>query len=952
MEILKNKSKISAITFVLVLTIATLLVVLTTVNAQNVSEAKTHIYVSPQPVTGVGQQMFIVYWIDRMPVPETDEELAAGKRGAYYGITLTITKPDNSEETLEMPRTDPVGGGYLLYTPDQVGTYSVQAHFPGNWRNSSVPAPPFYFPPADTWYMPSESVSQTFTVQEDPIEGWPDPPFQEDYLTRPISGASHWSAVAGNWLGRYAQMYPPGSGGDATSNYGYGLAPGSAHILWTRQHYPSGSLMDERFGNEQYTLNHYQDVDFDGDDLILDGVIHYTPQYTAHWGAGSPVDSFGWAGLDLYTGELLFVDSEAMKPAFGQIYLYNSPNQHGGFSYVWRTSNVEMPENVTRLRNSGSWFMPEIEETVTNLHSEPGKQTWEMIDAYTRNRVCYVANVSASGTQVYGKDGSVLFYNTVNLGTSSSPNYYLTIWNSSAAPTMLCGNTSTEVWQWRPQYGGHSNYNYRFRENKDAFHDGNTAWSLNVSIPNIQGPRNPVSNQTASIRVVREGEYVIFATTGSNDERGVVPCWLMAVSLERGHEGEKLWETSITPPQDSVDDNAGVSLASVYPEDEVVVFNYPNKLKWYVYDMRTGQKLWESEPENPFGYYSMSDNYYDGMLLTTGRAGGVLNAYNIRTGEIEWTYIAEGAGTESPYGNALISGMVISDGKIYVGASEHSASTPLWRGPNLRCIDAETGEELWKILFWGSAFSVADGILVGFNWYDGQVYAFGRGPSETTVEAPMTAIPLGESVLIRGTVTDQTPTGRRNINGEYEFTLEGTPAISDEDMGQWMQYLFMDQAYPKDAKGVPVKLTAIDPNGNFQDIGEATSDISGSFGKSWTPPVPGEYQVTATFEGSEAYGGSTATTYFVVGEAPAAAQPIEPAAPAEEPAAPEEPTEPEPAAPEEPTEPEEPEAPTEPEPTEPAEAPLFSTTDLAIIAAVAVAAVIGIAAYWQLRKRK
>jgi hypothetical protein len=147
-------------------------------------------------------------------------------------------------------------------------------------------------------------------------------------------------------------------------------------------------------------------------------------------------------------------------------------------------------------------------------------------------------------------------------------------------------------------------------------------------------------------------------------------------------------------------------------------------------------------------------------------------------------------------------------------------------------------------------------------------------------------------------------------------------------------------------------LTAIDPNGNFQDIGEATSDISGSFGKSWTPPVPGEYQVTATFEGSEAYGGSTATTYFVVGEAPAAAQPIEPAAPAEEPAAPEEPTEPEPAAPEEPTEPEEPEAPTEPEPTEPAEAPLFSTTDLAIIAAVAVAAVIGIAAYWQLRKRK
>jgi hypothetical protein len=68
------------------------------------------------------------------------------------------------------------------------------------------------------------------------------------------------------------------------------------------------------------------------------------------------------------------------------------------------------------------------------------------------------------------------------------------------------------------------------------------------------------------------------------------------------------------------------------------------------------------------------------------------------------------------------------------------------------------------------------------------------------------------------------------------------------------------------------------------------------------------------------------------------------------------PTEPEPTEPEEPTEeptePEEPEEPTEPEPAEPTEAPLFSTTDLAIIAAVAVAVVIGIAAYWQLRKRK
>ena len=52
----------------------------------------------------------------------------------------------------------------------------------------------------------------------------------------------------------------------------------------------------------------------------------------------------------------------------------------------------------------------------------------------------------------------------------------------------------------------------------------------------------------------------------------------------------------------------------------------------------------------------------------------------------------------------------------------------------------------------------------------------------------------GDSVMVKGTVTDQTPTGRRNVNNELEFSLKDTPAISDEDMQAWMQYKFMGQA--------------------------------------------------------------------------------------------------------------------------------------------------------------
>jgi hypothetical protein len=67
-----------------------------------------------------------------------------------------------------------------------------------------------------------------------------------------------------------------------------------------------------------------------------------------------------------------------------------------------------------------------------------------------------------------------------------------------------------------------------------------------------------------------------------------------------------------------------------------------------------------------------------------------------------------------------------------------------------------------------------------------------------------------------------------------------------------------------------VHVTAIDPNGNSQDIGYATSDMGGSFGIAWTPPIEGTYQVTATFDGTKSYGSSYATTHFAVGRAAAA----------------------------------------------------------------------------------
>jgi outer membrane protein assembly factor BamB len=436
---------------------------------------------------------------------------------------------------------------------------------------------------------------------------------------------------------------------------------------------------------------------------------------------------------------------------------------------------------------------------------------------------------------------------------------------------MVASQQSTGAWQWRPSGGSGSgaSISYFGSVASNNVHDGNIMWSLNASMPSILGPRNALVNQTASIQAVREGEYIIFATAGRNDERGTVPGWAICISLERGREGQKLWESSWTPPLANSGWYSADTFEGVFPDQEVIIYSSETLLKYYAFDMKTGTKLWETEPLEQMSYYGLQDIVWNNTFIAGGTHGGVLRAYDMRTGEIQWSYTAKQEGTESPYGNALVRGLYAADGKLYTSSSEHSESSPLWRTQGLRCLNITTGEEIWKILFWGkSNVRLADGMLVAFNYYDGQVYVFGKGPSATTVSAPQLVLPQGSSVTLTGTVTDQTATGRRDVNNDLHFALKGTPAISDTDMQAWMEYKFMGQAMPENAKGVPVSLDTVDPNGNYFHIGDATTDINGNYGFAYTPEIPGTYRIIATFAGSKSYYQSTGSTYLTIGEAP------------------------------------------------------------------------------------
>ena len=70
-----------------------------------------------------------------------------------------------------------------------------------------------------------------------------------------------------------------------------------------------------------------------------------------------------------------------------------------------------------------------------------------------------------------------------------------------------------------------------------------------------------------------------------------------------------------------------------------------------------------------------------------------------------------------------------------------------------------------------------------------------------------------------------------------------------------------------------MRLSVVDPNGNCYEIGTVTSDSSGLYKLTWTPEIEGEYTVYATFDGSDSYWGSYATTALSVSKPAATATP-------------------------------------------------------------------------------
>jgi hypothetical protein len=283
-----------------------------------------------------------------------------------------------------------------------------------------------------------------------------------------------------------------------------------------------------------------------------------------------------------------------------------------------------------------------------------------------------------------------------------------------------------------------------------------------------------------------------------------------------------------------------------------------------------------------FQYYSGREGLPAYGNLYVGGYGGVLYCYSMATGELLWTYGNGGSGnstntgSDTPWGNYPTHIAAFANGIVYTMSGEHSPNTPLYLGYRARAINATTGAELWTLLDWSASglgtsnapVAIADGYYTFVNAYDGQIYALGKGPSRTTVDIENDVIQQGNSVLIQGSVFDISAGTKQNQQAA-RFP-DGVPAVSEESQTAWMEYVYQQQPRPTNATGVTVALMAVDPNGNYVNIGTATSDSNGLYALGYTPEVPGIYRIFAVYEGSNSYWGSQAESVISVTNAPAA----------------------------------------------------------------------------------
>jgi outer membrane protein assembly factor BamB len=775
-----------------------------------------YIGVLPNPV-GVNQEVLLHIGVTT--------QLNSQEEG-WEDLWVTIDRPDGDQDIIDNVRTDSTGGTGRNYVPDIAGNYTFITHFPA--QNIT-----------DFWgeeiaYAASESDPVVLVVQEEPITFYPSHPLPTEYWSRPIDPALRsWSAVGASWL-ETPENYIAECNDDA---------PETAHVLWTKA-FTTGGLVGQLIDDQPHSFE-IGDA-YEGkwsNRIIMSGKLYFNKYANPDAAPSGTYRTI--VCMDLHTGEELWERTllNNLSISYGQLMYWDTYDYHGVYDYIWASGNSETAALIGAPSSPLCAFDPFT-----------GDFQWAFYDM-------------PSGDRVMGPKGEILYYDL------DLDNGYMLKWNSSAVISLRSSTTpySMGFGQWKApgkiqNATGTCPVTY-------STPLGINGYMYNVSIPD---------DLPGDVLHIFEGDRIV----GGEMSQTEVSLWAINLNTEHGDIGDEIFRDTWEAPDYWEEGDLTVSGFGggfmAYSDDPYVAVAWLKETREHYGFSLDGEGvdgyLWG--PTDPQYYLdSVEDSTSDVRNIAYGNlycasVSGIVYCYNATTGEKQWEYAAT-ATYPSEYLFATtwwMKPVAFADGKVYVGHAEHSPIDPRPRGAPFVCLNATTGEVIFRVdgMFrqsrWGGRGIMGDSIIATQDTYDQRVWAIGKGPSATTVEAGPDSSVFGTSVVVTGMVTDVSP-GTNDGVLPMRFP-NGVPAVCDANMSEWMLYVYKQYERPADIVGVDVVISVLDPNNNAYEVATTTSDASGYFGCTFEPEVPGFYKIVATFDGSGSYYGSFAETFVNVEEAP------------------------------------------------------------------------------------
>ncbi len=772
-----------------------------------------YINVGPNPA-GVGQTVTINFFL---ATPTLTSEFPTN-------LTVVQTNPDGTQKTLGPFTGDTTGGSYTTFVPDVTGNYTFQTFYAGQTLSNGV------------INLPSNSTVVTLVVQQEPIQrsAWPITPLPSAWWETPVTAENvqNWYKIMGPWLGLGQVTFAITGGYNLTGNYNpYTQAVLAGHVLWTKP-WGAGGVAGGDAGGTEDTGNYWTTRQYQPQyaPIILNGIMYST------WYTADMVNSNGILATNLYTGETMFTINTTNPLKMGMNTIFQNLNQYGVVGpYIFTEGNL-----------------PGINSTGTQ---------WNMYDAVSGRYVCSVINGPASGGGFSPSTG-------VQWTADSNGNligYYI---NSSATnaypPTLNMFNMTVGIgmgnaFGWGPTPNGVFNFSNGIIWSRPLYN--------NISGAAIN-PGLAINGVTANA-VVMTGGFTFGQFYG-----GLTNGWLI-VAAQDATTGAQLWIKNFTSTD--TDTLLPYTRTQMNIQDGVWINVNMQNFHAVAYNARTGAKAWDVALTGDGG---ASPNHYDifnfktwngpGVVYFVG-FGGDIWCVDSSTGAVRWytntTKLVGDPGIETPYDiwPLWVFGCDAATTDVAYFAIGHEYNPPLFHGAQLLAVNNTNGQLVWSELDMSiRSTAIAYGVLLSLNAYDNQIYAFGKGPSATTINVPSVGATTATPVTISGRVTDvsagaEQDAVRRNFPN-------GLPCVSDESQSKWMEYVYQQQPIPLNTTGVQVTISVVDANNNFRQIGTTTT-TDGSYAFTWTPDISGNFQVIVSFSGSNSYWPSSATANFYASNA-------------------------------------------------------------------------------------